>query len=182
MNIQRQEWRFRPAPLHVISTGRFSNVADMVIATAGPLLASTGWGVNNRAIYVPISMPVRFTVARFLIGNGADLTGNVDLGLYSASGSLLVSAGATARAGANAVQYVGITDRSFPPGHYYLAAVLSSSAGTVRTTTVTTDTAKMCGLLQETLGATALPSTMTPVAYGPSGVVFCFGFTQSDTL
>lgn len=173
---------YYPLPFHIISTGRFSPIADIIVATAGPTLASTAWGTNNRAIYAPVALPARFTVARFFAGNGADLTGNVDLGLYSEAGSLLLSTGATARAGSNVVQYVDATDTSFPAGRYYLACVLSSSAGTIRTTTLTTDTGKMCGMLQETLGGATLAATMTPVTYAPSGVVFCFGFTQSGTV
>ena len=171
-----------PGPLYITSTGRFA-VAGLVqrFLTAGAIATIT-WPTNNLAVYAPIVLPIRFTVARFLVSNGNNLTGNVDVGLYNQAGTRLLSTGSTARSGSTINQYIGITDQSFPPGTYYLALVGSSTTGSYGAVQLNNQyEARMCGWLQEALGATSLPATMTPVSFTGSNA-FCFGFSQSDTL
>lgn len=172
-----------PGPLHITSTGRYA-IAGLLqsLVTGTPALNSATWPTNNLAVYAPIAVPHRFTVGRFLWVNGANLTGSADVGLYSATGSRLMSTGATARAGATAVQYVGVTDQSFPPGHYYLALVGASTTGSYLAAQLANQyEVRMSGWLQEVLGSTTLPTTMTPVSFTGANA-FGFGFTQSDTL
>lgn len=172
-----------PGPLHICTVGRFNSASNMI--TWDELTPATGaaWPGNNLALYVPMAIPFRFTVARFLIANSSNATGNVDVGLYNSAGLRLLSTGSTSRGALTSqVQYIGVTDQSFPPGHYYLALVGSSTTGTyLRTNLNTARQAQACGLLQEALGSTVLPATMAPAAYTPS-VIFNFGLTQSDTL
>jgi hypothetical protein len=145
-------------------------------------ISSAAWPANNLAVYVPVSIPVPFIVARFMVPNGSNITGNVDVGIYSAAGALLLSTGSTARANASAVQYIDVTNQVFQAGTYYLALVGSSTTGTYLRAPISIATrARMVGVLEEQLGATALPSTMTPVAYTRTSV-FQFGFTQSDSV
>lgn len=172
---------YRPLPRHIISTGRCNNAADMVRAQNGNVFGSTGWPAVNRAFYVPLHIQQRFTVARFMIANGTAVAGNFDLGLYDNNGTRLVSIGSTLQVGISTTQYVGITDQSFGPGHYYIGIVLSSTGGEVRRVTLDQYQQRACGVLMENLGATTLPTTMTPVS-NTSGVFWCFGFTQSDTI
>lgn len=176
----------RLLPLHVLSIGNFNNLYDMAKFDAPSVLyASAAWPSNNLALYIPVHFPAPFTIARFMVANGANTTGNADVGLYSLEGARLLSTGTTLRAGASAVQYIGVTDTVFPAGHYYLALVGSSTAGTYGVLQVTAglaaSEARMCGALQEALGSTVLPATMTPVAYTSANWYF-FGFTQSDAL
>lgn len=173
-------------PLHVLSIGSFNNLPDMArFDDAGGVYTLAAWPTNNLALYFPVHLPAAFTVARFLVANGTNTTGNVDVGLYDFQGNRLLSTGTTARSGASAVQYVGVTDTAFPAGHYYLALVGSSTTGTYGCLSVTVGNAaaeaRMCGALQEALGSTVLPATMTPAAY-TSANWYYFGFTQSDSL
>lgn len=179
----QQEYLYRPLPYRISTIGRFNNFAYFGQFNDTPSWTSTAWPTNNLAIYVPISLSARFTVARFVVANGANSTGNVDVGLYSAAGTRLISTGSTARAGTSVLQYIGVTDQSFPPGHYYLALVASSTTGSYMKTWTGQDQyiGRMCGLLQEALGATTLPTSMTPVAFTGAGV-FAWGFSQSDTF
>lgn len=178
----RDERLYRPLSLHVTSIGRYSTTGQMLPFIAGPAFTGNSWPANNRAIYVPIAVPAQFTVARFFVGN-SNATGNVDLGLYTFDGTRLISTGSTARAGTNVVQYIDVTNQSFPAGSYYLAMVLSTTSGSVLASGGPPIVAELqtCGILQEDLGATALPATMSPAAY-TSLITFGFGFTQSDTL
>jgi hypothetical protein len=172
-----------PGPLHITSTGRFANAGLLQAIVAGtPAMATVAWPSNNLAIYAPVAIPFRFNIARFLVANGSNLTGTVDVGIYSEAGLLLMGTGNQARAGATAIQYYGVTDRGFPPGRYYLALVASSTTGSYGAVQLANQyEARMAGYLQEALGATTLPASMTPVSFTGSNA-FGFGFTQSDTL
>lgn len=166
--------------MHIGSWFNGSPICFAVLA--GTSLSSAAWPAANRALYVPIYLPNYFTVARFIILNGANTTGDVDVGLYNNAGSRLISTGSTARSGTNAAQYIGVTDQSFPPGCYYLALVCGSATGQfMRAATSANGIAQYNGYLQEDLGSVSLPSTMTPAVYG-SSAMFHWGFTQSDTL
>lgn len=178
----REERLLEPGPLHITSTGRFANAGLLQSLVSGTRqIASVSWPANNRAVYAPVSIPFRFTVARFLVSNG-NATGNVDVGIYSAAGVRLLSTGSQARVNATTNDYFAVTDQSFPPGHYYLALVCSTTGGAVGASQLQNQyEARMAGLLQEALGATTLPANMTPVSFTGANA-FCFGFTQSDTL
>lgn len=181
-NLLQREHPYNIIPLHVCSLGRYNSCATTMSIMGTPLVTTAAWPANNLAIYVPVSLPVPFTVARFIIPNGSNLTGTVDVGIYSSSGGLLLSAGSTARASASAVQYVAVADTVFQAGSYYLALVGSSTTGTYALPSIAAATrARWCGFLEETLGSSVLPATMTPVTYTRT-VVPQFGFTQSNTL
>jgi hypothetical protein len=167
-------------PLHI---GTWFNSAPIWFpVNAGTSLSTAAWPANNRALYVPVYLQNRFTVARFVVLNGSNATGSVDVGLYGSSGTKLISTGTTARAVTNVAQYIDVTDQSFPPGAYYLALVGSSTTGQyMRTTAASNCFVQAGGYLLEDLGSTVLPSSMTPSAY-VSSVAFHWGFTQSNTL
>ncbi len=177
----QEEFIYRPLPLHITNTGRFTNVGAMGAFFTNAGTAAVAWPANNRALYSPISLPSNFTVARLMIASG-NATGNVDVGLYDVNGNLLVSTGTVARSGSSVVQYYDVTDESFPPGDYYLALVVSTTSGTViASSPQDTPLLQGCGLLEEDLGSTVLPATMTPVRYTATRG-WLFGFTQSATL
>jgi len=172
----------RPLPLHITSTGPYGNIGAMANATNNFAFGASNWPANNRAVYMPIHLPSRFTIARFMVCNGTSVSGNFDVGIYNDAGTRLLSTGAVLQSGTNAVQYAGVTDLSLPAGHYYLALVLSSTGGETRRVTIGDQyQGRVSGLLQEALGATTLPTTMTGVSYTNTNAP-CFGFTQSDTL
>lgn len=182
MSIFQPEFIYQPVPFHVCSLGRYSSaVWGLAVLGDGDRLTG-GWTANNLAIYVPVSMPTPFTIARFMIANGSNITGNVDVGIYSAAGTRLLSTGSTARANASAVQYLDVTNMVFQRGNYYLGMVGSSTTGTYLQVTVANAVrGRVLGVLEEQLGATTLPGTMTPVALTGTSLPQ-FGFTQSDTL
>lgn len=153
----------------------------MLAVGLNPGFSSGGWPANNRAEYYPITLPAGFTVSRFMVTNG-NATGNIDIGLYDASGSRLLSTGTQSRTGSSVVQYYTVTAQAFPPGNYYLALVVSSTSGNVFAAVGSSAiNTQCCGVLQEALGGTTLPTSMTPARVAsPNG--WHFGFTQSATL
>lgn len=172
-----------PAPLHIHSLGRYSlAAASMGAFDTTQAVASTAWPANNRAIYVPIRTDVTTTYARGVVINGTNATGNADVGIYDAAGTRLTSSGSTARTGTTTLDFYPVTDLVLPPGFYYLGIVLSSTTGTVQGIVPTTvPLTRATGCLQEALGATTLPSSMTGVSMA-SAFIPCFGYSQSDTV
>jgi len=166
-------------PLHVGNIGRFGPILSMFTTNNAGGIA---WPANNRALYFPIHLPAPFLVARGYLINDGNATGNVDIGVYTIGGTRLVSSGSTARGSTNATQYIDLTDTWLSPGDYYWALVGSSTSGVY--TGVAAASATVCradGILQEDLGATTLPSSMSPAAMATANIPL-FGFTQSATL
>lgn len=183
MLIPESRW-IGPAPLHIGSISRNNGLGPMILVSQNANFSTvfTSWPSANFAVYVPVTMPARFTIARFLTVNGNVVAGNVNVGLYSNNMALLMSSGSTAQAGTNVVQYIPVADQSFPAGDYFLALAASSTSARFQGCSFNTQYfCREAGLLQESLGSITLPSTMTPVVYAQTAVP-AFGFTQSDTL
>lgn len=179
MSALQQQFYPQRLPLHI---GTWFNSQPLLFAIDGSTSLSTaGWPSANRALYVPVYLQARFTVARFFILNGSSATGNADVGLYSNARLKLISTGTTARSGANVAQYIDVTDQSFPAGAYYLALVSSTTGQYMRTVHGASGIVQASGYLQEDLGSTVLPSSMTPAANVTTNA-FHWGITQSDTL
>lgn len=174
--------RPNPLPLHITSIGRWNAFAAIASFQLSANFANSAWPAANRAVYVPVALHARFTVARFMVCNAGAVAGDLDIGLYNFAGSRLISTGTTAQSGTNAVQYVDVTNQSFPAGNYWLALVLGDTGGRVSTSTTGAGGFEpFWGATLENLGSTVLPATMTP-AVRAVGTLPCFGFTQSDTL
>jgi hypothetical protein len=93
--------------------------------------ASAVYPTANLAIYVPFSLGVPITAVQMFIYNGATVSGNVDVGLYAADGTRLVSMGSTAQAGTSVLQAFDITDTPLGPGNYYLACAVDNTTATL---------------------------------------------------
>lgn len=179
--VLQQQFLLQRGPLHIGTWGW--NTAPFIFAVEGSTgFSSTAWPANNRAYYIPIYVPFRFTVARFMVANGTIVSGTLDAGLYSESGTRLISTGSTSQTGTNVVQYISVTSQSFAPGAYYLALVSSTTGSRFMRTTVNSAwSLQGGGILQESLGSAVLPSSMTPAAMAATAF-FHLGFTQSATL
>jgi hypothetical protein len=123
--------------------------------------ASAAYPTANLAIFVPFTI-YNYSVATQLFSyNGATASGNIDMGIYSADGTRLVSKGSTAQAGTSGLQAFDITDTGLAAGTYFLAVALDNTTGTLfSTTTGLLGFGIMMGLKQ-TASAFALPATVT---------------------
>jgi hypothetical protein len=85
------------------------------------------WPTANTAFFVPIVIPTDCTVEGFtyLTGGTATVGSNLDIGLYSAAGSLLTSTGSTAytTGSANTHFRIAVTPYDVTAGMYYLGMV-----------------------------------------------------------
>ena len=115
-----------------ISTLSINSLGQARMSQSGATPASAAWPVANTAYYFPFTVADTVTFTRGHLYNGATATGNVDIGIYSESGTRLASTGATAQAGTSAVQTIAFTASvTLTPGRYYMGLSLSSATGTV---------------------------------------------------
>lgn len=122
--------------------------------------ASTAWPAANRAIFVPVRIPVPVTVYYLSTGGGTGTTGNFDLGIYDAFGNKIVSLGSTAKAVASSELLGDITDTFLGPGLYYLAMAADSTDAYQAVAPGNIGIAKMFGV-REMETAFPLPATAT---------------------
>lgn len=131
------------------------------IASAG----SGAWPAANRAIYVPFLL--ERTVTAYLIGwlNGTTVNNGVndmDVGIYSESGTRLVSQGGTiTQTPVSTTQTADITDTVLRPGVYYLAMCVSNTTSTFWRSAPTALMLQTAGVQQQAVGAVALPAPAT---------------------
>jgi hypothetical protein len=167
-----------PQFIHPWTQYGISNDVHFHITAAPP--ASITW-VANQAIYMPVSIPWPYPVARIFWVNGATVANNADFAIYTPSGARIFSAGSTVTAGASAPQFVTPgTPFLLDAGDYYFAwncsGTTTAAFGVVMPTA---GQAALCGILSQAVGAVALPATATfataPLTVGP---VLC-GITRT---
>lgn len=143
--------------------------------------ASAVWPAANRAIFVPIAIAAPYPVRKLWWANGTAVAGNVDCGIYSADGTRLISAGATAQAGTSAIQSVTLgTPFLLLPGLYYLALAFSSASGTAIRVASGTLAPQMAGCAQMAT-AEPLPATATFASIASSYIPI-FGIASSPVI
>jgi hypothetical protein len=104
------------------------------LISAGNLAGATTqtWSTNNLAYLYPFTLTDWATARELFWFVGGTSSGNIDVGIYTSQGQLIVGAGTTAMsATVNTVQILPITDTELPPGDYFLAGACSTTAGTV---------------------------------------------------
>ena len=137
--------------------------------------SSTAWGSATLAIYVPVICDGPFTVVKFWTSNGTNAIGTTYVGLYDASGNLLLSANAT-QSGTSTLQEFDVTDTLFPAGRYYIALSSNNAAATFAAYPANSDDACIISGLAQEASAT-LPTTATFAAYAQTFLPL-FGFSQ----
>jgi hypothetical protein len=99
-------------------------------------LGSSTWIAANRALFIPFVITKPTLIKQLFVLNGAAVSGNIDVGIYDAAGTKIVSSGSTAQAGTTVIQSFDVTDTMLAPGQYYFAVALDNSTGTLLRVTV----------------------------------------------
>lgn len=146
------------------------------MASAAP--ASTLW-VANQAVYMPVSIPWQYPVARVFWVNGSAASSNADFGIYTPGGLKIYSTGSTAQSGASVPQYVTPgTPFLLDAGTYIFAWACNGTTNRAFAWAPTAATGAASGCMTQA-SAFALPSTATFATYGSCpGVVLC-GVTRT---
>lgn len=168
------------------SMGKHTLINDMLITQAAGFSTAGAWPANNRAFYIPFVVESPMTVARFGFTAGATTAGSVCFGIYrwggTTSATQLVSTGGTSVAGSG-FQTVDCTDTTLNPGYYMMAMNCSASTNLVfRTTALQVQALRLCGVHEQAVGATALPTVATLTSPPTSAYLPFFVAGPRDTL
>lgn len=170
---------FVSKPLVHISSVSLEGVGAALSAGANDAFfspQSVAWFAANKALYVPIIVTRPILITNMWVCNGSSTVGNVDIGLYTKDGTLIVASGATAQSGTLNAQTFNITDTLIGTGDFYLGLSFSSASGTVAASpTVVALFLVMCGV-QEQASAHPLPANATFAASTITYVPY-FGLT-----
>jgi hypothetical protein len=121
---------------------------------------SATWPAANRAIYVPLRVATPTVFSQAWLKNGSAVSGNVDIGIYSADGTRLVSTGSTAQSGTNAYQTIDMTDTLVGRGLYYIALSIDNTTATTFRRNLDAASMRGVGVAQEA-SASPLPASAT---------------------
>jgi hypothetical protein len=167
---------------YVFQTTAVNGIAsEMMFAGVGTTTASQLWPTANLAVWMPMMVWMPVKIDQVFILNGSSVTGNVDVGIYNRSYSLLVSTGATAVAGTSAYQFIAVTETTLNEGLHYFAVSCSSSSNRMSMqVTLAAGLSSYYGILQEA-SAHPLPSTGTPV-FAASDFLFHAGAVGSQMI
>ncbi len=128
--------------------------------------SASAWTTANTAVFCPFTVPWAFLAKKM----GVQVTtqsGNMDIGIYDEKGTRLVSMGSQA-VGAAGVQTFDITDTWLLPGTYFMAMNVDTTAAFfqgVPAASVLTGTGRTLFLLQQAVGAVALPNPATYASF-----------------
>jgi hypothetical protein len=142
------------------STGLSTLAGQASISAASAASTAAVWPAANRAIYIPfeIDYPATAFQMAFVVGTQS---GNYDAGIYSETGTRLVSLGSTAVPIAG-IATANFADTALLPGTYFMALNIdNTTAAVARTGGLPIDTLRTCGVQQQAVGAVALPVTAT---------------------
>ena len=141
--------------------------------------ASATWPTANKILYIPFRLSEPITVQQLLLHNGAAVSGNVEMAIYSEDGTRIVTSGSTAQAGTTAIQLLNITDTLLGRGAFYFGVSLNNVTGELNRVAPVLGLCQMIGLLTETPGSFGLPAIATFSAYVDAYLPLCGLLAQS---
>jgi hypothetical protein len=152
-------------PLVTISPYSLESIGGNMLTNIMSNAVSATWPVANQALFYPFYVSKTVTIQQLFLLNGATATGNVDMGIYSAGFTKIVSSGSQAQTSTNVIQSCPIAATQLSAGYYYLAIAMSSTSSTVfRVNNYNSVYAKTMGCAQMN-SAFPLPATATPASY-----------------
>ena len=142
--------RQRPTS-QLISPYSYESIGQQIFAVSNAGIASATC-TANLACYVPFSLVEKRTALKMWVYNGSTASGNIDVGIYRADGTKLVTMGPTAQSGTSDLQVLDITDTDLPPGEQlYMAFAASAGTTTVFRMTGSAQTSQIaaCGVMEQ---------------------------------
>lgn len=158
------------------STNGASLTGQTLWSSGAATSAGGTWPASNRALYIPFEVDT-IVVAKQMAFTVVTQSGNYDIGIYSETGSRLVSTGSTAVPAAG-IATANITDTTLTPGTYFMALNIDNTTASVnRASAIPAATLQACGVQQQAVGAVTLPDPATfanpATAYVPQLSVAC---------
>jgi hypothetical protein len=168
-----------PDPLITITPASLCSIAPHVGSLG--TLSSVAWYTANLAVFIPFRLARTILVTQMFSVNGTTASGDTDIGIYTADGTLLVSSGATAQSGTSCIQAFNITDTLVGPGLFYMAMSHSDATGTVmKGSGLGAVLSRVVGIGMQA-NAHPLPATFTLAAYTKTSHPY-FGLTVRSVI
>lgn len=116
----------------VISTYSRESMGSIITSRHTSSVPVSAVQAANRANSFPLALPVPYLVKQVWWANGTAVAGNVQVGVYTLGGALLLAGANTAQAGTSVVQSVALgTPVLLLPGSYYMSISCSSGSATL---------------------------------------------------
>lgn len=160
-----------------------STILPWSIEAFGPATSSNNptsgtFSSSNRALFVPFQLFAPAVCPSMICVNGAAVSGNIDMGIYSVDGRRLVSKGSTAQVNINSLQRLTFTTPLvMGAGLYFMALACDNTTATFFRRTTSAQNLRMFGMFQMA-SAFVLPATAT-FATILNGYLPCFGLEIS---
>ena len=160
-------------PMAVVCTHGSQSIGE---GSFGMAVGAGAYPVANLAIFTPfrISRPVTFST--MFAYNGATVSGNIDVGVYSADGTKIVSSGSVAQAGASSIQTFTVSATELDAGLFYFAISMDNTTATVNRHAPTVPAVVSFLGVAQMAAAFPLPATAT-FANASSGIAPLVGLT-----
>jgi hypothetical protein len=147
-----------PDPLVTISPLAVCSLAGQ--AAGSFTIGAVAYPGANTAFFVPFRLSRAVLFKLLFAWNGAAVSGNIDVGIYSRDGTRLVSSGSTAQAGTSVIQTFDVTDTLIGPGVFYLAIAMDNGTGQITRFVPGLAVGRLLGMAQMAT-AFPLPATAT---------------------
>jgi hypothetical protein len=162
----------------IISPLSFQAIGNDYPSVTNTAVASAAYVTTNRAIFYPFHLAHPFLVRKMFWVNGTVVgTDSIDVGVYTESGTRLLSTGGTLSAGVGLIQEIDVTDFLLRPGRYYMGFAQNGTTATTVAILTSAVGARMCGLV-EMQTAYVLPATATYATIGAVATLPIFGIAQ----
>lgn len=144
--------------------------------------ASAVWPTANKAYFAPITLNVIVVVQKLWWVNGTVASNNIDIGIFTADGTKLVSSGSIARSGVNSQQsFTLTTPLTLTAGAYYIGMASDGTTGTNFRAGVVAPALIITGMLTQTT-AFPLPANATFATGGADSFLPFCGFSTVLTI
>lgn len=142
---------------------------------------STAWSTANLAVFIPFAVSRRVTIQQVFCLNGATVSGNIDIGIYTLNGTKIVSAGSTAQTGTAAIQALSITPTQLSAGAYYMAMSMDNTTGTIYKNVIYNTLGNRAAGMAQMASAFPLPASATFSA-ATTGNIPVFALTTRSVI
>ena len=171
-----------PDPV-VLSTMTVENMG--MVDSQGGNGASSAWPIAAKAYFVPVRLSQPRTYVKAWWINGATAAGNVDVGIYTLSGTTLtrvVASTAEAQGTISTVQVAAtFATTTIGPGLYYLAMSCSLATATVWRVSLSAPFMRGLGVFQA-VSSHPLPTTATAAVISGTTTLPVFGFSEQAVI
>lgn len=155
---------YLPQPVYISNAMPGYGALARGTVASGLTTAAAAYPSATLALFQPFVNYGPYLIRRIGWINGATLGGSVDVGIFSAAGTRILSTGAVAQSGASVPQAVTLgTPVTLPPGAYYWALAANTTTGTLARWAIPAVAGRLMGLLQQ--ASATLPAAMSPAVY-----------------